>query len=64
MKRIIALLITVILCLSLTACSKATESNQIPQEPHTEVTNAESSEQTQQQSDISSLAFVRRSPVT
>ena len=50
MKQKMALLITVILCLSLAACSKATESHQIPQETHTEVPNAESAEQTQQQS--------------
>ena len=35
MKQKMTLLITVILCLSLAACSKATESHQIPQETHT-----------------------------
>ena len=53
MKRKIALLLAVIFCLSLAACSKATESNQDPQETHTEVPNTEGSEQMQQQSDSS-----------
>ena len=41
MKRIIALLLTVILCLCLAGCSKAPEPEQSPQEPHTEATNTE-----------------------
>ena len=48
MKRKIVLLITVILGLSLAACSKATESEQGPQENHTETTNTESSKEIQQ----------------
>ncbi len=48
MKRKIALLITVILCLSLAACSKANESDQGPQENDTETNNTESSEEMQQ----------------
>ena len=53
MKRKIALLIAVILCLSLAACRKATEFNQDPQEVHTEAANAGSSEQMRQQSSSS-----------
>ena len=41
MKRIIALLLTVVLCLCLAACGKAPEPEQSPQEPHTEATNTE-----------------------
>ena len=41
MKRIIALLLTVIFCLCLAGCSKAPEPEQSPQEPHTEATNTE-----------------------
>lgn len=53
MKRKIALLIGVILCLSLAACSKAPVPEQVPQETNTETTNTESSEQMQQQRDNS-----------
>lgn len=53
MKRVIALLIVVILCLPFAACSKAPESEQGPQETHTEATNTEGSEEIQQQSDSS-----------
>ena len=53
MKRKIVLLIAVILCMSLAACSKAPEAKQGPLENHTETTNIESSEQMQQQSDNS-----------
>ena len=35
MKRIIALLLTVIICLCMAACGKAPEPEQSPQEPHT-----------------------------
>ena len=48
MKRRIALLIAVILCLSLAACSKAPEFEQGPQENYTEATNTEGSEEMQQ----------------
>ena len=41
MKRIIALLLTVIICLCMAACGKAPEPEQSPQEPHTEATNTE-----------------------
>lgn len=41
MKRIIALLLTVVLCLRLAACGKAPEPEQSPQEPHTEETGIE-----------------------
>ena len=53
MKRKIALLITVILCLSLAACSKTPEFEQGSKENHTGTTHTESSEQMQQQSDNS-----------
>ena len=53
MKRKIVLLIALILCLSLAACSKAPESEQGPQETNMEANNTESSEQMQQQSDNS-----------
>ena len=49
MKRKIALLIGVILCLSLAACSKAPVPEQVPQDTNTDTTNTESSEQMQQQ---------------
>ena len=48
MKRIIALLLTVILCLCLAACGKAPEPEQSPQEPHTEATDSEGTEEKQQ----------------
>lgn len=41
MKRIITLLIGLILCLSLAACSKASAPEQVPQETNTETTNME-----------------------
>ena len=41
MKRIIALLLTVIICLCMAACGKEPEPEQSPQEPHTEATNTE-----------------------
>lgn len=41
MKRIIALLLTVVLCLCLAACGKAPEPEQSPQGSHTEATNTE-----------------------
>lgn len=47
MKRIIALLLTVVLCLCLAACGKAPEPEQSPQEPHTEATNTEEAEKPQ-----------------
>ena len=53
MKRIIGLLIAVLFCLSLAACSKEAGSKQDPQETHTEVPNTESSAQKQQQCDSS-----------
>ena len=48
MKRITVLFLAVILCLSATACSKAPEPKQSPQEPHTEVTDTEGPEEKQQ----------------
>lgn len=48
MKRKIVLLIAVIFCLSLAACSKAPDSEQGPQENDTETSNTESSEEMQQ----------------
>lgn len=45
MKRIIALLLTVILCLCLAGCSKAPEPEQSPQEPHTEANDTEGTEE-------------------
>ena len=45
MKRIIALLLTVILCLCLAACGKVPEPEQSPQEPHTEATDTEETEE-------------------
>lgn len=53
MKRITALFLAVILCLFLAACSKVPELEQSPQEIHTEATNAEGSEELQQQNDSS-----------
>ena len=53
MNRIIALLLTVILCLCLAGCGKAPEPEQSPQEPHTEATDTEGSEEKQQHSDSS-----------
>lgn len=50
MKRIIALLIAVLLCLSLAACSEAAETRQDPLEIHMKAANAEGSEQMRQQS--------------
>ena len=41
MKRIIAMLLTVILCLCLAGCGKTPESEQSPQETHTETTDTE-----------------------
>ena len=41
MKRIIALLLTVIICLCMAACGKAPEPEQSPQEPHTEANDTE-----------------------
>ena len=45
MKRIIARLLTVILCLSLAGCGKAQEPEQSPQKPHTEATGTEETEE-------------------
>ena len=53
MKKMSALLLAVTLCLCLAACSKAPESEQSPQEAHTEATDTEESEEMQQQSDSS-----------
>lgn len=53
MKRKITLLVGVILCLSLAACSKAPVPEQSPQENDAETTSTESTEQMQQQSDNS-----------
>ena len=47
MKRIIALLLTVVLCLCLAACGKATEPEQDPQGPHTEAADTEGTEEKQ-----------------
>ena len=47
MKRIIALLLTVIICLCMAACGKAPEPEQSPQEPNTEATNTEEAEKPQ-----------------
>lgn len=55
MKRKIALLISVILCLSLAACSKAPESEQGPPENYTETTNTESSGEMQQSIELAGL---------
>lgn len=52
MKRKIVLLIAVIFCLSLAACSKAPESEQGPQENDTETSNTESSEEMQQRIEL------------
>ncbi|MDY3919508.1 MAG: hypothetical protein SOZ59_11000 [Candidatus Limivivens sp.] len=51
MKSKITLLIATILCLPLAACSKVSESDKDLQETYSEVTNPESSELMQQQSD-------------
>ena len=45
MKRIIALLLTVIICLCMAACGKAPEPEQSPQEPHTEANDTEGTEE-------------------
>lgn len=55
MKRKIVLLIAVIFCLSLAACSKAPESEQGPQENDTETSNTESSEEMQQRIELAGL---------
>ena len=54
MKKTIVLLIAVILCLSLAACGSAPGSEQVPQNPNTEASDTEGSEEMQQpQSDSS-----------
>lgn len=54
MKRKIALLIAVILCLSLAACRKAPEPEQLPQEMSPEAIETEGSEEMQQDSSTQS----------
>ena len=53
MKRIIALLLTGILCLPMAACRKAPESEQSWQETQTEATDIGGAEETRQQGDSS-----------
>ena len=53
MKRKTVLLLTASLCLCLAACGKAPEPEQSPQEPHTEATDTEGSEEKRQHSDSS-----------
>ena len=60
MKRIIILLIAVILCLPLAACSKVPGAEQGPQENYTEATNTECSEDMQQSTELVGLWHLDR----
>ena len=60
MKRIIALLLTVVLCLCLAACGKAPEPEQSPQEPHTEANDTEGTEEKPQSGSSPPPAGTRR----